>query len=101
MENVISDYVEWIIVIALTLFVFSNVSRKYKTILPLVLTTFFPVWLLTAIIKGFGYYYNDIYELLSLRKFSLIMAEVLVTVIFIGGITFTIVYVRLIKRGNR
>lgn len=91
-------YAEWIIIIGLTLGFFSYYSKKYKkfgSLFPLVLIS---TWVIIAIIKGAEYmYFENSFQLLSLRGFVILLAETLPMLILIGGITFGIKYMKFRK----
>ncbi|MCK4665093.1 MAG: hypothetical protein KAT68_19650 [Bacteroidales bacterium] len=94
-------YIEWAIIIVLTLGFFSYFSRKYTkvgSLIPLVLVS---TWIIIAIIKGLEYlYFDSSSELLSFRGFAMLLAETLPILVLIGGITFAIKYIRFRKKIN-
>lgn len=93
------DYAIWVIIVGLTLGFFSYFSKLHKSLLKLILTVLIPTWIITALIKGLEYYYfNNSYELFSIREFTMLLAESLPIIIVFGGITFTIKYLKSRKK---
>ena len=92
-------YIEWVIVIGLTLGFFSYYSKKFKkfgSLFPMVLIS---VWVIIAIIKGAEYmYFDNSSKLFSLNGFAFLLGETLPMLIFIGGITFGIKYIKFRKK---
>lgn len=97
--RVLIGYIEWVIIIGLTISFFSYFSKKYSklgSLLPFVLIS---TWIITAIIKGLEYsYFDNSNELFSFSGFTMLLAETLPMLILIGGITFTIKYLQFQKK---
>lgn len=102
MGNTVSDkpYIVWLIIIILTIYLFNLFVKKYNNslikLLAIVLGT---VWILISIISVFINFYNDVLDYtISLAGIIGSLAFNLPVTILIGGITFSIKY---IKQKNR
>lgn len=91
-------YAIWVIIVGLVLGFFSYFSKKHKNLGSLLFFVFIPTWTIIAIIKGIELqYFENSNELLSLRGFIMLLVETLPMLILIGGITFTIKYLKFKK----
>lgn len=91
-------YAIWVIIIGLVLGLFSYFSKKNKNLGSLLFFVMVPTWMITAIIKGVEYeYFENSNKLFSGRGFSMLLVETLPMLIIIGGITFSIKYLKFRK----
>lgn len=98
-QRLLLGYCEWIVIVALVLGLFNYFSKKNTNLISLLAVSFFPTWLISAIIKGFiELYFDKSYDFLSFTGFIGTMFEALPQLIFIGGITFVIKYFRFKKK---
>lgn len=98
MKNTVSDkpYIVWLIIIILTIYLFNLFVKKYNNslikLLAIVLGT---VWILISIISVFINFYNDVLDYtISLAGITGSLAFNLPVTILIGGITFSIKYIK-------
>ena len=92
-------YAIWVIIVGLVLGFFSYFSKKNKKLGGLLFFVLVPTWVLTTIIKGLEYkYFENSNELFTARGFAMLLAETLPMLILIGGITFTIKYLKFKKK---
>lgn len=92
-------YAIWVIIVGLVLGFFSYFSKKNKKFGGLLFFVLVPTWVLTTIIKGLEYiYFENSNELFTARGFAMLLAETLPMLILIGGITFTIKYLKFKKK---
>jgi len=92
-------YAVWVIIVGLTLGFFSYFSKRHKKFGSLLVFVLIPTWIITAIIKGIEYmYFENSTELLSIMGFILLLAETLPMVVLIGGITFSLKYMKFKKK---
>lgn len=93
------EYLNWLIMIALILGLFSRFVGKEKMLGSLVFLVFAPTWGIMAILKGLEYYFlYDNPILFSIDGFLGMAAETLPMLVLIGGITFTLKYLRYKKK---
>jgi hypothetical protein len=91
-------YAIWVIIIGLTLGFFSYFSKKHSKLGSLLFWVLIPTWLITAIIKGIeSMYFENTNDLFSVMGVVGLLAETLPMLILIGGITFTIKYLKFKK----
>jgi hypothetical protein len=91
-------YAIWVIIVGLVLGFFSYFSKKNKKLGILLFFVMMPTWIITAIIKGLEYkYFENSNELFSARGFTMLLTEALPMIILIGGITFTLKYLKFRK----
>ena len=91
-------YAIWVIIIGLVLGLFSYFSKKNKNLGSLLFLVMVPTWVITAIIKGVEYkYLENSDKLFSAWGFAMLLAETLPMLILIGGITFSIKYLKFRK----
>lgn len=96
--RLIIGYAIWVIIIGLVLGFFSYFSKKNKKLGSLLFFVMVPTWIITAIIKGVEYkYFENSNELFSARGFIMLLTESLPMIILIGGITFTLKYLKFRK----
>ena len=94
-------YVFWIVIVALTLGLFSYFSKKYKNLGSLLFFVLVPTWAIVAIMKGLEVsYYDSSKDLEFLKGFGLLLADTLPMLIVVGGITFTLRYLKFRKKGR-
>lgn len=102
MENTVSDkpYIVWLIIIILTIYFFNLFVKKYKdSLIKLLAIVLSIVWILISIISIFINFYSNVpVYTISLIGITGSLAFHLPVTILIGGITFSIKY---IKRKNR
>ena len=92
------SYSECVIIVGLALGFFSLFSKKYKRFGSLLPFIFIPVWLIIGIVKGMEYmYFDNSPKLFSLLGFIGLLAETLPLLILVGGITFSIKYLKFRK----
>lgn len=98
MENTVSDkpYIMWIIIIILTIYLFNLFHKKYKnSLIKLIAIVLGTVWIFISITSIFINFYNDVPEYtISLAGITGSLAFNLPVTIFIGGITFSIKYIK-------
>jgi len=88
-------YALWVIVVGLTIGFFSYFSNKHKSIGALLFFVLVPTWIITAILTGVkNVYSGNTTDLYSIIGFAGLLAESLPIIILIGGITFTIKYMK-------
>lgn len=92
------SYSECVIIVGLVLGFFSLFSKKHKSIGSLLPLIFIPVWIIIAIVKGMEYmYFGNSPKLFSLLGFIGLLAETLPMMLLVGGITFTVKYLKFRK----
>jgi hypothetical protein len=91
-------YAIWVIIVGLVLGFFSYFSKKNKKLGSLLFFVMVPTWIIAAIIKGVeNKYFENSDELFSARGFTMLLSDTLPMIILIGGITFTIKYLKFRK----
>jgi hypothetical protein len=91
-------YLEWAIIVAVSIGLFNYFSEKYKKLFQLGSLVFLSSWIIATIVRGLKYMILDSnYELLSIRGFLMIMSEVLILVILFSGLTITFKYLKFRK----
>jgi hypothetical protein len=92
-------YVEWGIVIGLTILFFAYFSRIHQKFGRLLTFVLIPTWLILTIVKGVeNLYFDKVNGFTSFYGFSMLMAESLPLVLIFGGITFGVKFNRFRKR---
>lgn len=92
------EFAIYIFIIGMVIVLFNYFSTKGKKIAGLLLFVIVPTWIVTAIVKGLEYkYFENSNELFTLRGFTLLLAETLPMLFLLGGITFTIKYLKFKK----
>ena len=95
------SYAIWVIIIGLTLWFFEYFSKKHSKLGRLVFLVLVPIWTLITLIKGIEYmYFDNSYYLLSGLGLIGLFAETLPMLILLGGITFTIKYLKFRRKNN-
>lgn len=83
------------IIIGLVIGLFNYFSNRGKKLVGLLVYVMIPTWVVIAILKGLEYYYfESSNELFSARGFTLLLAETLPMLFIIGGITFSVKYLK-------
>ncbi|HBL76014.1 MAG: hypothetical protein A2W90_11395 [Bacteroidetes bacterium GWF2_42_66] len=91
-------YAIWVIIVGLTLGFFAYFSKKYKKLGSLLFLVFIPTWIITALIKGIeSMYFENSNDFFSFFGIVGLLAETLPMMILIGGITFTLKYLKFRK----
>ena len=96
----------WVVIVAMTLGLFSYHSKRYKSLAILIVLVLIPTWIIASLIRGLEYYYIDnnlvimSYELFSLLGFTMLLAETLPILIVFGSTTFTVIYLKYKKRNR-
>lgn len=99
-QTLMYEYLNWATVIFTVIGLFNYYCRIHKSLIRLILLTLIPAWLIAAVIRGFIHLATDgLTLLLSLRGFTILLAETLLVVIIFGGITFFFKY-RKFKKGG-
>lgn len=92
------SYLEWGVIIGLTILLFAFFSLKFQKIGSLLTFVLIPTWIIAAIMKGSeNLYFDNANELSSFYGLSMLLAESLPMVLIFGGITFWIKYKRFKK----
>lgn len=87
-----------IILIGLTLGFFSHFSKKVYTLGSLIFYVLVPTWIIIALLTGIEYLYlGTSKDLFSILGIVLLLVETLPMMIVIGGITFSIKYLKFRK----
>lgn len=95
------EYFKWIIIVGLTLQLFSFFSKKHSSIGQLLILVLGPVWLVIAVIEGLlRIYFESSYILFSFEGFAGLLAHTLPSFVIFGVLTFWIKYYRFKKREN-
>ena len=93
-------YLEWFIILGLTILLFYIVSKKTKSLWKLLLFVILPIWIIVSARLGIENLINQRSEgILHFFGFILLMAETTAPMIIFGIIPFTIMYKRL-KKNN-
>lgn len=88
----------YLLIVLLTIGLFSFFSKKYKKLGHLLFLVLIPVWLLIATIKGVELlYFDNSSDLFFLGGFGLLLAETLPILLIFGVITFVVKYMKLKK----
>lgn len=88
-------YCQWIIIVALTIGLFNYFSKKQNSLIYLLFYCLFPTWLISSVITGLiGLYFDSTYDYFSAIGFIGNMMKTLPHLILIGGITFSIKYLK-------
>lgn len=89
-------------VIGLTYWSFSNFSKKYKKLIILLPLVFIPVWIFTALLDCIiNNILKDVYVIFTIEGVKAIvlqMAFTLPLVLIFCGITFSLLFIQLLKR---
>jgi hypothetical protein len=94
-------YVNWLLIIGMTIGFFSLFSRKHKELGKLIALVLIPVWIIIAIVRGIEYMsFNNSDILFSSDGYLNLLAETLPILILFGGATFYFQYKKM-KKANR
>lgn len=92
------EYLKWMIIIGLTLQLFSFFSKKHTNIGQLLILVLGPVWLIIAVIEGLlRIYFESSYRLMSFEGFAGLLVHTLPSFVLFGVTTYCIKYYRFQK----
>jgi hypothetical protein len=95
-------YLLWLVIILLTIVLFNYFSKKYNKLLVLIPAVMIRVWIIAAILQGIiNIFLHNLPEQFTLRGILSLMAETFAHILVIGGITFSMKYLRFVKKRNK